>query len=54
MATPQDLVRFLGDGKGQAQHADTLGPMLNLPPGRTQEDTRKLVREAITLQFPNW
>jgi hypothetical protein len=47
MATIDDLISVLADGKGNSQHAYELENVLNMDAGHTQEPTRDLIRDAI-------
>jgi len=47
MATIDDLIFVLGDGKAAAQHAPGLQDTLHMDAGHTQEPTRDLIRDAI-------
>jgi hypothetical protein len=47
MATINDLIIVLGDGKGNSQHAYQLESTLNMDIDHTQEPTRDLIRDAI-------
>jgi len=47
MATIDDLISALGDGKGDSQYADELQNILHMDVGNTQEPTRNLIRDAI-------
>ncbi|MBM4306292.1 MAG: hypothetical protein FJ123_06090 [Deltaproteobacteria bacterium] len=47
MATINDLISALGDGKGNSRHANQLENTLHMDVGHTQEPTRDLIRDAI-------
>ena len=47
MATIDDLISILGDGKGHSKYAYELENTLHMDAGHTQEPTRDLIRDAI-------
>jgi len=47
MATIDDLISVLGDGKANAEHAYEIENRLDMNAGHTQEPTRDLIRDAI-------